>query len=126
MDEALRIAVLRIHAGPDHEADELTTLARRLRRELLELDVAGVDPATTADAPAGAKGVDVVAGTLVVALGTAGLRAVVDLVRLWSKRNDARSVEITVDGDSLKVTGHSTDQEKSLIDDFFARRDARP
>ena len=56
-----------VDAGPDSDAEELAELTQRLRGQLLELDVDAVEPATGGEAPAGSKGVELLAiGGLVV------------------------------------------------------------
>ncbi|WP_165988375.1 hypothetical protein [Streptomyces sp. YIM 98790] len=114
--------VVRVAAGPDHDAAELASLARGLRRELLELDVAAVEPVTAADLPEGAKGLGTMAGALLVRMGvTAGLRKVVEAVRRWAARDAVRSVEIAFGDDVLKVTGVSPERQEQLIEVWLAR-----
>ena len=42
---------LQVQAGPGDDEDELLKLTSRLRDELLDLDVAGVDPVSGGDGP---------------------------------------------------------------------------
>jgi hypothetical protein len=66
---------LQVQAGPGDDEDELLKLTSRLREELLDLDVAGVDPVTEETAPEQAKGLATLAGWLVVQFGSiSGLR----------------------------------------------------
>jgi hypothetical protein len=107
--------------GPsDYDADELAGLSSALRSELLELDVDAVEAVVGADAPEGAKGLPAWAATLTVRLGLASLGALVKRLRQWAGRT-GHSVEVTIDGDSLKVTGASDEQQQKLIDAWLAR-----
>jgi hypothetical protein len=113
-----------LDAGPDHDAGELAELTQRLRDELLELDVDAVEPATGGAAPEGAKGLELLAlGGLVVRFATKAniLRSVVDAIVGWLARQQARSVKLTLDGDTLELTGVSTDEQRRLIELCVAR-----
>jgi hypothetical protein len=113
-----------VDAGPDSDAEELAELAQRLRRHLLELDVDAVEPATEGEAPAGAKGIELLAiGGLVVqfAMKSEILRSVVDATSAWLGRQQGRSVKLTLDGDTLEVTGVSSDEQRRLVDLWVAR-----
>ena len=78
-------------------------------------------PLTAEAAPEGAKGVGDVAGWLVAQFGTLdGLRAVVTTVHGWVSRT-GRSVEVSIDGDVLKVTGVTSQQQGEIIDAWLAR-----
>jgi hypothetical protein len=112
---------LQVQAGPDDDDDELLKLTSRLRDELLDLDVADVDPVTEETAPEQAKGLATLAGWLVVQFGSiSGLRTVVGLIRDWAARTN-RQVEITVDGEVLKASGISAAQQEKLIDVWLSR-----
>ena len=105
----------------DSDQEELTDLAGGLQVELLEVDVASVAPLTAEAAPEGAKGLGTLVGWLVVQFGTLdGLRAVVTAVRRWTARTN-RTVEVSIDGDVLKVTGVTSQQQGELIDAWLAR-----
>ena len=113
-----------LDAGPDADAEELAELTRRLRAELLELDVDAVEPATAGPAPTGAKAVELLAiGGLVVrfAMRSEVLRSVVDATTAWLGRQQGRSVKLTLDGDTLEVTGVSSDEQRRLVDLWVAR-----
>jgi hypothetical protein len=112
---------LQVQTAPDGDSDELAAMTGRLRLELLELDIAGVNPVSEDSAPDNAKGLATLAGMLVVRLGTfGGLRAVVDSVRSWAART-GRTVEVSLDGDVLKLTGVTSDQQDRLIDGWLAQ-----
>jgi hypothetical protein len=91
----LRGLTLQVRSIPDGDLDELVEVTGRLRTELLDLDVAAVEPVSQATAPEHAKGLATLAGWLLVQFGTvSGLRAVVDAVRSWATRTN-RQVEIS-------------------------------
>jgi hypothetical protein len=108
--------------APDDEA--LAESALALGLDLAELDVEEVVPASAGGAPAGAKGVELLAlGGLLVKLGrsTGVLGDVVDAIRDWVGRTGTRSVKMTVDGDVVEITGASTTEVKQLIDAWVER-----
>ena len=101
--------------------DELTELALLLRDDLLDLEVSAVEPVTEGPAPGGSKGaVATVAGWLAVRLGPEALRMVVSRIVAWASRSNA-SVEVSLGGDVLKVTGVSRAQQDRLIEDWISR-----
>src|SRR4051794_22118064 len=117
--------VVQVLLGPADDAEELDQLTSRLQDELIELDVAAVEP-VPADAPERTKGVSTdVAGLFSVFLGSAGLSSVVNAVAAWAKQNK-RSVELTFGGDTLKLDGATKEQTDRAIDEWVARRPARP
>jgi hypothetical protein len=115
---ALTVQVL---PGVDDDAERLDELTALLRDELLELDVASVEPVAAEQAPEDAKGVvGVVVGWLAVHFGPSGLKAVVNAVVAWAGRNQ-RAVELTLNGNTLKLTGANADVQARVVDEFFAR-----
>jgi len=113
--------ILQVLPVADSDAEELAELAGRLQTELLEEDVTSVAPLTTDTAPDGAKGLGILAGWLAVRFATLdGLRAVIAAVRGWTSRT-GRTVEVTIDGDVLKVTGPTSQQQEKIIDAWLAR-----
>lgn len=102
---------------------EAAALARRLRSELLDLDVATVEQLTAHDFPERAKGLSAFLGMLGVRLGAAGLKTVVAKVRDWAARN-GRTVEVTIDGDTLKLTKASPEEQDRLVNAWLARHGA--
>jgi hypothetical protein len=84
-----------------------------------------VEPVSSNNAPPGSKGaVAAVGGWLAVNLGPAALRGVVGRLVAWATAN-GRTVEISVAGDVLKVTGINEDQQNRLIDEWLTRQAAR-
>jgi hypothetical protein len=117
--------ILHVLPGQDSDTEELAGLAYQLHGELLELDVASVAPLTADEAPEGAKGIGQLAGWLVAQLGTLeGLRPLVAAVVRWAARNQ-RTVEISVNGDTLKVSAATAQQQEELINAWLARYEAR-
>jgi hypothetical protein len=98
---------------------ELVLLTKRLRAALLELDVEDVEVAATAT-PDDAKGVGAVLGWLWVTVGGESVKLVVDRVADWAASN-GRSVEITVDGKTLKLSKVSREEQRGLIATFKAQ-----
>jgi|RhiMethySRZTD1v2_1073278.scaffolds.fasta_scaffold681639_1 hypothetical protein len=116
---------LSIEADAGADDEELDQLAAKLRRELLNLDVDAVTPAGGPEPPPpGAKAVGVVAvGGLIVQLlhSSALLTAVVGTIQAWLSGHQGRSVKLELDGDTIEVSGVSSDQQRRLIDAWIAR-----
>ncbi len=113
-----------LDAGADYDAEELADLTRLLRTELLDLDVDSVEHAAGAPAPEGAKGAELISvGVLMVqfVLRADVLRSVVSTTAAWLRRQQARSVKLTLDGDTLEVTGISSEEQSGLIELWVAR-----
>lgn len=117
-----------ITVGADCEEEELAELTRRLRAELLGLDVESIALVRADDGVAGAKSVDsVVAGALVVhsSIGVASLGAFTACVRGWLRRQRARSVRIRIGEDVLEVTGMSSAEQDRVTAAWIARNGSR-
>ena len=113
-----------VQATADTDTEELAQLTSRLRDELLSLDVDTVHLASGGDAPDSSKGIDLLAaGGLVVrfALRQELLRSVIDGIRSWLTRQHARSIKLTLDGDSLELTGVSSAQQDRLVELWVMR-----
>lgn len=111
---------LRIHLEPEAglEADEIETDARRLRAELLDLDVETVGFASGGSAPEGSKAIDLVQwGTLLVSLAKAGgvIPRVVDTVRAWLDRNEGYSATLQLGDAKLHLEGVGQEERAELI-----------
>jgi len=107
------------------EPEQLDELARSLRRELLELDVDDVEPATAGAAPAGTRGLELaVIGALLVKAQASGelLGKVVGVLRHWLRaapQAPARTVRVTL-GDRTLELGNATDeQQQQLVEEFL-------
>jgi hypothetical protein len=120
---------LEVTASSDIDPEELAALVRRLRGELLELDVDTVVPLTAGEAPDGAKGVELLAiGGLLIefVLQPEMLSSIIKGVQSWLRRQSEHSVKLTLDGDSIEVTGVSSEQQNRLIDLWVARHAPAP
>jgi hypothetical protein len=113
--------ILHVLPVADSDAEELADLAAALHAELLSVDGTSVAPLPAQAAPEGAKGLGDVAGWLMAQFGTLdGLRALVAAVRGFAART-GRTVEVSMGGDHLKVTGVTSEQQEEIIDAWLAR-----
>src|SRR3954469_6152636 len=115
--DRLGISLNIVDASPE-ELDELTAA---LRRELLQLDVDGVDRPSGGPAPDGARGVDLAAvGQLFVELGSAApiLGNVVEVIKAWASRSPNRTAKLTLDGDTLEINGMSEHEQHVVVRDW--------
>lgn len=119
-----RVSIKVSAAGDDNR--ELDHLTRRLRAELLALDVEDVVIPSEPLAVDGAKGVGPELGALVVTLGnSAVLLSVCQLIRTWVLHNKNRKVVIK-DGDrSIELVASSRDQHERMIDGLLRGREDR-
>jgi hypothetical protein len=109
--------------SPDGDESESGDANYQLRRELLELDVDDVVVQSAVppdDAKAGGAGA-IVGLAVQLASSPAALKAVVSAVCSWLSRQRSRTVSISLDGDTLNVTGVSSAEQQSLIDAWIAR-----
>ena len=111
--------IVRVSAGADDDQEETASFARRLRSELLDLDVLA-EPVSEATAPDGAKGLSQLVGTLAVSLGTQTVKAIVARIRDWVSRN-GRVVEVTIDGDTIKINRPTAGQQDQIVNAWLAR-----
>ena len=123
--EQVDALVVQIQPSPDGDDEELSELARRLRTQLLELDVESVRPVADTSEREGAKGLETIIGWLAVRVGKEGLRAVVAAVVSWATRT-GHNVEVSYGGDVLRVSGVTSAQQERLINDFLARHAPQP
>lgn len=120
--EGKRQLTLAIDGGPDADAREVSELTARLRKRLLELDVERVEPARSADVPAGSKPGDAITiGSLVITLAPAALTAVVGFLKDWLVNRPVRGAKVTIDGDSIELTNVSTADLERLAAAFVER-----
>jgi hypothetical protein len=112
-----------IDASPGDDAQHLAQLTYRLRAELLGLDVHAVEVAASGESPEESKGGGLVAagGLLVRFAGRDVLLSIVGNVGSWLARQRRRSIKLTLDGDSLELTGVSSAQQDRLIDLWMTR-----
>jgi len=115
---------LQVVPTDDDDAEDVHDLSVRLRATLLDLDVASVDPVPEVG-PDGAKGLGTVLGALMVGLGAAErIARVLRTIGAWV-RHTGRTVEIRADGDVLKLTNVSAEQQNRLIDAWLERHAPR-
>lgn len=94
---------------------------RRLRDELLELDVDSVESIGQTEAPKGSKGVGLAAvGEMILALSPLeyGISSIVGAVKSFSSRNQC-NIRVDIGGNSLEMLGTSPEDQKRLIDAFI-------
>ena len=118
------IVVLRLDIGLDADADagELGEEATLLREELLELDVYIVSPPTVEVVPEGVRGVDGAAlGALLVEVARDTIGLVERVIERWVARRRTRSVELTLDGDTIRLSNASADEQRLAVEAFLAR-----
>lgn len=125
MREVQRV-FMQVGADPDADDEEIAEITSRLRLDLLELDVDSVDLARSGPAPEGAKAIDVLAvGGLIVSIAQSSVLArLVETARAWLTRGNQRQIEIEIDGDVLKLTAPSDEQQQQLVDIWIARHSA--
>lgn len=116
--------VVQVPREGDEDTDELLDVTGLLRDEFLALDVRAVGPVQDSAPPDGAKGAGAIAGWLAVQLGTVeGVRAVIELLRGWAGQR-RREVEVTIGGDTLRLSGVSSGEQERIIDAWIARHAA--
>jgi hypothetical protein len=112
--------LLDVGSLPDDDAGEAVDFARRLRSELLTLDVSSVELKDRGEMPSTAKGAAALVAALCVKLGEASLKTLLDKVSDWILRT-GRTVEVTIDGDTIKLTKPSKEEQQRLVDAWLAR-----
>jgi hypothetical protein len=122
-ETTLRVAFVLDDGTDVYEIDEL---GRRLRRTVTDLDVGEVS-SLEGTAPDGSRAGGVVAaGTFLVTLikGAGGVGAVVAGARALLARHPDRTIELSLGGDSIKITGASSEAHDRLIDAWIERHSA--
>jgi hypothetical protein len=121
--------LLTLHPGPDTDAAETAELARRLRREILDLDVEQAEFQPSQDTAAGAKGAGLDWTHLLLTLSNPGgaLTSVIAAVQSWLGRggDQHRSVTVEIGGDKLTVTGMTSEDQKRVITAWLKRQQPR-
>jgi hypothetical protein len=126
-DELLQLHI-QLDAGADADAMEIDELTTQLRRQLLGLDVESVDRIPAGDAPPGTRAVEVMAlGGLLITLTKSPelLKMVASVIQSWVASRSGRSVEVQIAGDTLKVSGVSSEEQQRLINFFVAQQHVR-
>lgn len=104
----------------DQRLDEL---ARLLRLDLLQTDVADVVPHSSGDAPADARsGTAMIAGALLASVGAMPLTGLLAPLIDWLRSGRARrTVRVEIDGDVLVLQGVNDDTQQRLMTDWLDR-----
>ena len=124
---------LLIRLSEDGADDErLGTLTGHLSRDLVELDDVEVSQAR-GEAPPNTRSVDAVevGGLVVTLVGSGALQQVVSAIRRWlgrgaAQEETARTVRVELDGDTLELTGASSQEQDRLIQLFVLRHLKEP
>lgn len=108
----------------DADAERLDELSSALRRELLDLGVAGVDRVSAGEAPPGTRALEMASiGMLLVAFQESlpVISGIVGVIRGWlASARGTRAVELTIGDQTLKIDSASPEQQDRLIDEFVA------
>jgi len=112
-------ATVRIMGDSDEDAGDLARLTRQLRAALLDLDGLDVEP-VAADTPDGAKAAGAVLGWLAVTFAGGLITSVADRVANWAM-SLGRTVELSVDGDTLKLGRVTHAEQRELIRAWLER-----
>ncbi|MGI9003861.1 MAG: effector-associated constant component EACC1 [Pseudonocardia sp.] len=117
--------LLVLYPDPELDSEAGERLARRLRAELVELDVESIAPVVGETLPEGAKGTDLVTlGELIVVLSASGgvFVALIGTLRDWLGRQSGRHrLSVTIDGDTLELERASAEQQQALVDAYVQR-----
>lgn len=124
-DSVLRDLVLAVEPEPDVDPDALDRSVRQLRAEFKDLDVESVAPLTSEKAPPDAKGIDQSSlGALLITLPATGgvVTVLLETARDWLARHaTARSISVTIDGDTITLEKSSAQERTTLIDAYMRR-----
>ena len=114
---------LQVAIGSDGDAEEVAEATLQLRRELLDLDVYGVDLPQAGEPPPGTRAVELAAlGALAVTVAQSQLLGpVVAAVRSWLAGAPQRSIKLELDGDVLELSGVSSKEQRRLTDEWLRR-----
>jgi len=124
MSEHVGQLSLRVDAGDDADLEELDELTTELRRRLLDLDVVAVEALRAGDAPPGTRAGDAFAiGSLIVSLVASPelLKGTIGTIQGWLSARSGKSVELELDGDKIKLTGLTSEQQARFIELFVER-----
>ncbi|MGB7795734.1 MAG: hypothetical protein WBL53_05670 [Pseudonocardiaceae bacterium] len=128
-DSMLRDLGLVVESEPDVDPDAIDRSLRQLRAELKDLDVESVAPLTSENAPLGAKGIDPSSvGDLLITLPATGgvFTALIETAREWLARHaTARSITVTIDGDTLVLEKSSAQERTALVDAYLRRHEVK-
>ena len=123
-----RDLLLVLELEPEADADEAERLGRQLRRDLTQLDVEAVKPATLTDVPEGAKGGAVDWGSLLVTFSAAGgvFTTVIAMAQDWlDQHSAAQRIKMTIDNDTI-VLDRASEREREQLIGTWVRRHSVP
>jgi hypothetical protein len=123
MEERPATLGIQVGAGPGADDEEIAEATLQLRRELLDLDVDAVELPTAGEAPPGTRGVELAAlGALLVTVSQSQLLGpVLGAVRAWLAGGPQRSIKLELGGDSIELTGVSSNEQRRLVDEWLRR-----
>jgi hypothetical protein len=114
-----------LEPDPGTDAEDSERLGRQLRNELRGLDVDEVIPVAAPAAPPGAKsGATASLSEWLVTLSAGGgvFVSVIATIKDWlGRRAGAHKVTLTIDGDTLELSGASPTERAELIETFVRR-----
>lgn len=106
----------------DLDDSEREDLAAQLKSQLEDLDVDAVEQVVSGSAPDGAKsGALIAIGHLLIKVGPSALSALVNALKNWVARTGSHSVDITIDGDTLKLATVTEAEQDRLVQMFIER-----
>lgn len=115
--------LLNFDAGSELDAEEKERVTRKLREELLGLDVDGVDFVKSGKAPAKAKAGDPITwGALLLTLVASGgvLTTLIGVVQSCLTRHNQRGISLEVNGNKIDVNDISSEDQKRLINAWIS------
>lgn len=122
MRQGVERLTLTIERGADTDDAELGQLTHQLRRRLLELEVEAVEIPRGMEVPTGAKpGEMIPLGMLAVELAPHLLPTLVSFLIGWLRDRPVRGLELTIAGDTLKLSGASRQEQERALELFFSK-----
>lgn len=116
---------IKVHIKQEDQDDkqEIDSLSRNLRDDLLNLDVEDVH-LLYEKPPQDSKALDGVAiGSMIVDIVSGGaIKEVTQTVQAWIQRNENRAVAIEMDGEKIDVKGISGKDQGKIIDTWVMRQ----
>jgi hypothetical protein len=116
---------MKLHIQPEKEDDkqEVDSLTRNLRDDLLNLDVEDVH-LLYEKPPPDSRALDGVAiGSMIVDIISGGaIKEVTQTVQRWIQRNENRSITIEMDDEKIDVTDISDKDQGKIIDSWVRLR----
>jgi membrane-associated two-gene conflict system component 1 (EACC1) len=110
------LIVVEALGGDVGDADDL---AEQLRRELHETGLDVTRPAP-GEAPDLTKG-DALAWAQLAVSFSGGLPALVAAIHAFTQRDESRKVSVTLDNDTLEISGPTSRQQQQVVDSWLAR-----